>query len=233
MAHIRRLIAHWHPLVRSLRPELRAGVLNRMVYSPEHRFVYFRIPKSANSTIMVNLANLMHGESEPYSGEMKSREARRLSLLLRTPKSLSRRNFVFTFVRNPYSRVLSAYLDKINRPDRKDHFGVEGEVSYRDFLERLDDGLLYGNVHWVPQADLLPLADMTFSKIGKVETLSADLAEISERIFGKAAANMNRESGRTHASSRMSEFYGPQEKRLVEKLYARDFELFYPDHAFA
>ncbi|MDZ7747947.1 MAG: sulfotransferase family 2 domain-containing protein [Halofilum sp. (in: g-proteobacteria)] len=77
---------------------------------------YNRVPKAANSTVIVNLARERFGEDIP------SKTAKRL---FRRPAELARRElerfdelFRFTFVRNPYTRVLSAYLDKVERKAR-------------------------------------------------------------------------------------------------------------------
>jgi len=73
-----------------------------------------RIPKAANSSVIVNLAYRKFGR------EIPSKEAKKLFL---TPSQLRSSEvervsglFRFAFVRNPYTRVLSAFLDKIDRP---------------------------------------------------------------------------------------------------------------------
>src|SRR5437868_13765967 len=45
-----------HPLLWSTAIQLRRSVRNRIFCSPEFEFIYFRIPKSANSTVALTLA---------------------------------------------------------------------------------------------------------------------------------------------------------------------------------
>lgn len=77
------------------------------------RFFCNRIPKSANSSVVINLAAVKTGQDIP------SVEAKKLctkpSQLKKTDVQALDDFFCFVFVRNPYTRVLSAYLDKIER----------------------------------------------------------------------------------------------------------------------
>lgn len=182
-----------------------------------------RIPKAANSTIVTNLVRLKLGHDVP------SRQAKKIST---RPGRLSRADmarfdelFKFTVVRNPYSRVLSAYLNKVVRfPQRC------GEISFAQFLQRLaeEPRFLYSNAHWVPQADLLLIPAEEFDVIGKVESLDRDLAEIKQRIRpGVADQITSAGPPPTGAAKKLRRYYSDDSLiALVADIYRDDFATF-------
>lgn len=182
-----------------------------------------RIPKAANSTIVENLARLSFGEEVP------SKLAKKRFTL---PSQLSRQDvkniqsmFCFAVVRNPYTRTLSAYLDKVERRAlRKGR-----ESSFKGFLRELDDGALYSNAHWAPQSSLLLLPAGDFEFFGKVENLNEDLAFIKSRILGEQyqAEPMKSVTGNaTGAAKKLAHYYDEQCVQLVQSMFERDFQLF-------
>ena len=235
MPIIRHAVASIHPVVETIAAPLKGPVLDRIYYSSRHNFVYFRIPKSANSTIMLSLAQAMGGGDVDARGAAAKRSAKKSLKLALWRSSRVQQCFKFTFVRDPFARILSAYLDKIASGAPKILADLDSRgrsMTFIDFLRRLDEGYLLSNIHWAPQADIIPVAVPMLDFVGRVENLGPDLAEVLEKIFGTGDhAVVQRTVGVTSASSRLSEFYGPEERKIVQKLYARDFELFYPDAA--
>ncbi|MCW8125425.1 sulfotransferase family protein [Microbulbifer halophilus] len=187
-------------------------------------FFCSRIPKAANSTIVTNLVRLKLGHDVP------SRQAKKI---FTHPGRLSRADmarfddlFKFTVVRNPYSRILSAYLDKIARfPHRRGN-----DISFAEFLQRLADDrdFLYSNAHWVPQADLLLIPAEEFDFIGKVESLDRDLAEIKQRIRpGISDEITSAGPPPTGAAKKLRHYYSDDALiALVASVYRDDFSTF-------
>ena len=111
-----------HRLVANIAPALWMDVLSRIALSKEHDFCYFRTPKVANCTIVMWLLNNMPGRGETDSGYAKQ--------LLQDIVSVSDMDkpHTFTFVRNPASRVISAFLDKSRAGGmRPKHLCLRGE----------------------------------------------------------------------------------------------------------
>jgi hypothetical protein len=180
-----------------------------------------RIPKAANSTVVTNLARLRFGQ------DIRSVPAKRM---FQTPASLTAAEvarfdtlFKFVIVRNPFTRTLSAYLEKIER--RAERKGKQ--TTFRQFLEEVRDGALYRNAHWAPQSDLLLIPLEQFDFIGKVESLEQDLAAIKHRIRPDEVLPVT--SARSHAtgaSEKLARYYEPDLIDMVRQIYQRDFELF-------
>lgn len=185
-----------------------------------------RIPKAANSTVITNLARIK------FDREIPSREAKKMFL---TPSELTRREvaeiaslFKFTVVRNPYTRTLSAYLDKVERRALRDN----RKTSFMGFLQSLKNGKLYANGHWAPQNALLLLPAEQFDFIGKVESLDTDLPLIETEIQGFPPRKPFKSflANSTGATEKLKAYYDTQTAEMVRLLYQDDFKLFnYPD----
>lgn len=233
------VLASTVPGVWSVPFKLRYAVYRRVFYSPAHRFAYFRLPKCANSTVVMTLLTAMARKAgnpiqlaEGYEGSNAAkRQAKQGLFRYALDGYLARRPFTFTFVRDPRPRILSCFLDKIANPQQvyRDEIGMDMRpMSFLDFMQRLDEGYLFANPHWAPQSDLMPAEDM--DHLGRVESLQDDLKALVERLFGfEDFPIITKEAGRTNSAARLAEYYGPPEERLVRKLYRRDFERFYPD----
>lgn len=181
-----------------------------------------RVPKAANSTIVSNLVQLKLGE------EIASPQAKKV---FKTPSQLTRGElgrfdtlFKFAVVRDPFSRTLSAYLDKI---DRK--FNQDGEkISFKDFLKSLKNGKLHTNLHWAPQTSIFLIPFEEFDFVGKFENLNDDLAFIISKIKGKndADSTFSRKGPpSTSASDKIKKYYDDECIKLMQELFAKDFEL--------
>lgn len=187
----------------------------------EMGFFYNRIPKAANSTIITTLARMR------FQQEIPSRSAKKLFL---TPSLLRSREvenfsnlFCFTFVRNPFTRTLSAYLDKIERRAHRRN----RPSTFINFLYELKEGKLHSNAHWAPQSDLFLIPIDHFSFIGKVETLQADLSRVKNQLQQKDPDEQVKSvlSNATNANSKLSSYYDEEAIQLVRTLYQQDFEL--------
>lgn len=184
-------------------------------------FFYNRIPKAANSTVMINLAKARFGVN------IDSRETKRI---FDTPSRLSEDEaakfddlFKFTVVRNPYTRVLSAYLEKIEKRAR-----LKGkESSFRDFIIWLKSGGLKTNAHWATMQSLCLIPVENFDFIGKVETLDKDLRTIFNRISPNFEMEFrSRSEHATNANEKIIEHYTPEITSFVKEIYRKDFEAF-------
>jgi hypothetical protein len=203
--------------------------------------MYVTVPKAACTTILTTLQWL---EADGDESRLPDDPHDKRNSPLLGPlddmrlfkKAMKTRCFLkFSFVRNPYTRILSCYLDKIaGHPDLKRAYlpklGLppDGEFSFREFLE------LVGrqqpremNVHWAPQSFLLSSDKVGYDFLGRVERLETDLARVLDmRDLPAPPVSRRARSHATGAHKRLSDFYGPEEIALVREIYAEDFTRF-------
>jgi hypothetical protein len=221
---------------------------NLAIY-PDHGLIYNRLKKSGNTTIVAFLNEVLVGNSYADARELKSKLVRPSDLSAGELRSLNG-YYSFTFVRNPYDRVLSAYLGaamdrkrggsvRVRNSLRRFYFRGEGREQFHEFLEFIDSGGLYADRHWWPQADLLFQPAKDFSFIGKLENLATDMQavlraigvdpELSHRLHKPHEIELRTGSKIRSARTKTQEYYSPRARAIVEKHYRKDFELFqYP-----
>ena len=234
---------------RGFDPEAHVDVL------PEQRLVYVCVPKCASTTIKMALSAMVgrnatsfeHLHKRRYSG-LRSPAHVGLSTFHRvvtSPHTLR-----FSFVRNPYERLVSAWADKFqNKPlipgdsfvdkylggrtgiDRSLPVGADQALSFADFVtfacatadQRVD-------AHWAVQDSVLCMPGITLDFVGKVETFATDFARVVDHA---GAGDRIRAIGSTHihpsAHQPWPHYYTQALAERVYRAYERDFERFaYP-----
>jgi len=214
-----------------------------------NRYVYFAVDKVANSTIKNALFEI---EYLPVKKKVASLYDPRCSPLLspyQLPEDIQRNVFAkdggyfkFAFVRNPYSRLLSCYLDRIlttssnpSRQFRKDIKNIHltgSDISFTMFLETIcKQKSPKQNSHWRDQSDDILFDMVPFDHIAKFENLWEEMAFISTQVFGKVHPlmedrNINASPKKTDSDKKILEYY---DQRLADMVYERfraDFENF-------
>ncbi|MEL6666524.1 MAG: sulfotransferase family protein [Pseudomonadota bacterium] len=147
----------------------------------------------------------------------------------------------FSFVRNPFSRLLSGFLDKLitNEYERQRHLPMMGfEPGYvptlLEFLERLaQKSDSDRDIHFRTQSELLMLAHVDYDFIGRFERFDRDFLWLQQAFYGIDHPNDSYENfGKHHASdanSKIEQYFGDREAQLVHDIYGTDFANFdYP-----
>ena len=207
---------------------------SRGAYDGEIGFFYNRIPKVANSTIVNCLLNYKNVDIGNIEGQYKSYFKKPSGMSLGEVNKLGD-SFKFVFVRNPYSRLLSAYLDKVIR---RQYFSADGKYptthfsqkstppTFTEFCNYLADGGLYQNAHWAPQNHLLLLPLEEFDFIGKFENLDADIKYLMRQLGGDQPSIQRAGPPSTSADQLLAQYYSPDLYEFVSELYKEDFNLF-------
>lgn len=195
-------------------------------------FGYIPIPKAANSTLRTALLPCYGLLPEDVADIHRDPRIDKRPTLVGTLPLLNPDAFLFTVIRHPADRILSAWSNKIHRSRVFGHarrLGIRQHTGFRAFLEVLAQvNPLQLDSHFKPQHILLhyALADPRLV-IYRTETLSADMEDIARRIklnTGFEIARAGREnSSATDARARV---FSTESKRLIELMYRQDFELF-------
>lgn len=145
--------------------------------------------------------------------------------------------FKFSFVRNPWDRLVSEYLYRGHRFSFKDwlyrHFPTVDDDDYQSAHDAYR--------HIMPQYDFLydQQGELLVNFVGRFENLAADFAEVSEIITGQKLSlphkNKTPVAGikskikslvKPNSQSNYQAYYDDESKELVARLYAKDIEVF-------
>jgi len=147
----------------------------------------------------------------------------------------------FTFVRNPYSRLLSAYISKVVknlRPKREilsiinakpvdEIEDLSQEVSFSEFVEVVCSQKSRDmNAHWKPQSAQVLLGVVNYQYVGKFENLNSDYSRVHDKLFGGECKKLGLSKNATGSDKLISNYYGSAELEAVYKRYYDDFNGF-------
>ena len=209
----------------------------RVAIDRERSFIYFRIPKAANSVVCYRLVREKFPEVVSAS-EAKRKFFKAQDMSQDEVSNLCERFFLFSFVRNPYSRVASAYLDKVVRVQGKQAHIVGkmigkdiDKISFLDFCTFVCNGGLYLDPHWFPQVVFIPVGVSRLDFLGKVESLDYDYNSLCDVMFWrKRQVEARNEEWSPHhltkADDRLDDLYCDESEEIVRSLYGKDFDEF-------
>jgi hypothetical protein len=220
--------------------DCRPKIANRLLHlSRRHRLMYLAVPKAACSTILSVLqwhevgGNDQLVPPDPHDMESSPLVAPFTDMALFDTAMKSDEFLRFSFVRDPYARALSGYLEKccgregarrIYLP--KLGYRPDAFITFRRFLEIVrEQRPSQMDVHWAPQTYLLSLGRVAYDFLGRVERLETDLASVlARRGMSLPDTRRNTRWHATGARGRLHQSYGAQEIKLVREIYAEDFE---------
>jgi len=166
------------------------------------RLVYFDIPKCASTSIRMALFQSDN------------------SLSLINPKQKMSHYFKFTFVRNPWDRMVSNWKMFTTVPFRI----VQLKAMINANMLAFEDFVFFAkrahNHHWQPQVHFLP-EKLDF--VGRVETFEKDFGELCSkaRIGLKTVDKKNAITGLPYW-----EYYTPSLVEVVREMYSEDIKRF-------
>lgn len=197
---------------------------------PRLGLAYNRVKKNANSAAMAALYLLETGRV----GEERESKLGVPSLVRASPWLLPRIGsfHYFTIVRNPYSRVLSAFLNKFAKPEyieRYGHFSLDRD-GFAQFVTWLEQGARSEDMHWDLQSKLLMTTPGEFDTVLEFEAFPTNFVALlksrglalPDQIDG-ILGTVNSPT-RTRAAERMREFYTPALANQVRQLFRQDFD---------
>lgn len=215
--------------------------LQHVFISLKNRYTFMAICKNAHSTILNTLLNI-ELENKYEMAEDESFFFIHENVPFLSPKQIINfkdfinRNFTFCFVRNPYSRILSAYLDKIikkvwvftapiNEALGKDQ---ASEISFEEFIIFIcAQDFYFLDPHWSSQYYLSCQDLIKYDFIGKFENLEKDLYFVVNKLGYNFEDFYNSYSPhKTHTSELENDFYTPKLRKMIQEKFEYDFRAF-------
>jgi hypothetical protein len=217
------------------------------LWLPELGIAYGRIPKAANTSIRDALLQMLNLDLDPelalpnkddfWKGLPKSKASMLTKKqLLSHPET--RNAWVFSFVREPFSRLYSCWNNKVIENETLSRqlleIGVVKGMTFETFVETVcnapDEG---SDVHVRSQASFLTLGSQLLPHfVGRVETMDSDWTHLQYEVrlrSGHALPEIARRNARAMATPDISEQYPLELRQMVARRYQRDYELFYPE----
>jgi len=230
-------------------------ILDKFIYSRRAGVIFAYIPKVA-CTNWKCILRYLDGH-EDYLNAQLAHDRMRSGLdylstnphgeiLLRNPAIPK-----LTCVRNPFSRILSAYLNKVKpfafdnaTADRDPYFFMVfqkinsfrqlsypriTQVTFTCFLNWIEfsgDPLTL-NEHWIPQTNILGRGEVCFEYIGRLENIHEDAKMLLSRMGcdipfpSQAAVSFPP----TNADTLVKYHYTPYDYDAVRRIYADDFSI--------
>jgi len=205
--------------------------MDRVAVARRSGFLYNRVQKNANSSVIIFVHWL---ETGCMRGDIRSRKSvphlgdwpvRHMAELPEMPRMV--------VVRDPFSRTLSAFLNKVNSPRFRADVGQLGATpdGFSRFIRWLDSGGMGVNPHWDLQTKQLILPLDHYTDVIRFERLEKELASFFERLgidadhMHSSGAFKRGRAHRTEANDLLHQFYDADGAQIVRRLFETDFQV--------
>jgi len=209
---------------------INVDALRHTAVYPKLNVAFNRIKKNANSTSVILFRELDTGLIEHEA------IAKRNSLHLeKIPFRYWFNLFNFKFViiiRNPYTRVLSAFINKFKKQayiDRYREYPLTPD-GFREFVLWLKKGGITSDPHWDLQCKLMLAPAKGYDTVIRFESLSKEMTLLLQELdfpLTENALKLLGEPNNTHksfADSQLESYYTPEICQIISELYETDFE---------
>ncbi|QJD31128.1 sulfotransferase family protein [Methylococcus geothermalis] len=210
--------------------------------SRRYRYVYIDNPKTGCTSLKSAMAELELRGSEsnldPLNPEVIHYDASPLKSFVPifpnpTLSNLAGKGYRFvTFVRNPYQRLLSCYLNKFDsnvttdNPQARRMPNGAAPANFAEFIEAVIGQADHDmDPHWRSQTTNIQFGRIQYTHIGRFENYSVDYMETFRKLgIPDADIPRLRHLNKTEAGrGRLSEFYDERSQNAVYARYRDDF----------
>ena len=209
--------------------------------SDKYKYIYFETPKVGCSTIKRTLQKMEVDSNSQMPTDVHEKNLSPLLSPLQLENNFTHyindEYFKFSFVRNPYTRILSCYLDKIvTNLDEKQRMlpklglSPTDKISFKVFLLAIkEQSYSKMDPHWMPQSILLASNYIVLDYIGRQENFDNDLKKALAIINKTEPEENNIANEAPHAvgaNKKLQEYMTKEIIELIQEIYADDFSLY-------
>jgi hypothetical protein len=217
----------------------------------EQRLLYFAVPKVANSSLKVVVTNAMNGHlpqdlqnaidegRNPFHGKhLRRRMYEEKRLLCKHQVRVYGRYVSFAIVRNPWDRLVSCYVQKIEQKDNSSGPNRKGTTGALDRAGAFDPDMSFAEFaravaaipdeeagrHFRSQYTFLcdRRGNLLPERLGRFEHLAEDLSRVTDGVLsGNNLPHLKKTRRRDYR-----DYYDEETRDLVARRFARDIELF-------
>lgn len=208
-----------------------------MIIDNKNKFIHIAIPRTATTCLNFTLGNEFHPEPKFHHAK--------ISEVLDSTENISD-YFKFTFVRNPWDRLVSVYHEFKKRGNRYSQlvtmdtpllseFDISEDLvlNFRNFCNNLKNSKWKTDLFFHNQYDYIVYNnENVMDFIGKYENLNDDWYKIRDKIgYSNVELLKGRESGprgfvRESHHKPYTEYYTQKEIDAVADIYKKDIEYF-------
>jgi hypothetical protein len=209
---------------------------NQCIVFPDENLFCNLIFKNGNSFLIKILADVFLGANAYDARQLRAKILSKVYELPLVDIGRIQNHEKLVVLRNPYSRLLSAFLDRVGSGKHQKYsciagFGDPSKEGFSRFLADFDLGRLDHDPHFASQESQILFPIDEFSTILSFKFLERDLFNWFERrditsdnvfeLFVSAKNLVNSHS--TGAASRISDFYDRESFRVVDDKWENDF----------
>jgi hypothetical protein len=200
--------------------------LSHRQISHKYKCIFIHIPKSAGTSIETSP---IFFDSKETTGKAPAGHTSCLQFQNLFPNEF-KEYFKFSFVRNPWDRLVSAYFhyrqNILNYGDKKNYEKYLYKYdSFDEFIRKfVNEDNIYKIIHLKPQYEFLCDCNnnIMVDFVGRVENIEKDFKIICKKIGVIYKLKNKRKTRHGHYSN----FYVKDTMKIVERVYKKDIEFF-------
>ncbi|MFO7479084.1 MAG: sulfotransferase family 2 domain-containing protein [Methyloceanibacter sp.] len=206
---------------------------NAVFISPKREFLFTKCEKCANVTMRRSLQNLVAERPLPPSFDDTDRWFAPLlqpsDLGLWRIDQINDIPFKFAVVRNPYSRLLSFYLN-VRRESYSKALRGSTDMDFETFVDLVTSQTVEEmDPHWRVQYHNIFCDVIRYDHFARFENLEAELQTIMARYAPQTSEIRSVHKNQSNAGTKIATYYTAAIGKKVREKYAIDFEFFgYP-----